>query len=79
MKKQLLAFLLLALTAFFWFWATAAVATGLHFLFTGDFFSGMIFLIGLVFSGLYALILKRNRKLREITSKFLDRVPPIPG
>ena len=77
MKQQIRAFLYLALTIFFWLWVTAAVVLGLHFLFTGDIFSGIVFVVGALISGLYVLILKRNPTLREATDKFIDIAPPL--
>lgn len=76
MKKQFLSFLLLLITAFFWFSVMGAVVMGLHFIFTFDAFSGVAFLVFGVISLIYIVVLKKFPKLKEVHSTFLDLLPP---
>lgn len=75
MKKQVISFLLLIAAMVFWFSTIGVVVMGFHFLFTLDLFSGLAFLFFGVICLIYAIILKKFPKLKELNYPFIDFPP----
>jgi MFS family permease len=77
MEQQGKALGLLFLTIFFWYWILGTLIAAVLFIDSWDPFYGIVFLIALAFTILYAFLLKRFRTLREATDEFWDQSPPV--